>query len=558
MNDQDEEKEDKDQTEMFVIEEKDAKATHTILDYLTIAWRLIYLSAWMAATIYSIYNISLFVDRFLKRPTHTEITSEASLQEGLALPTISICNQNPIEKSFLNLNPAVKETWKNIDNSKVDWDNKTIGMIGNYTYSDIYMNSFGWQRSLDICKYGIARTCDELNYSKNELFSNVVTESGKCYAFNPVGKIYSEYPGPDGSFQFLMNIHKDEYLDNTQQEGFVVDIHHHDYFQGSSKIEMSPGYKYKVGIKPKIRKEMSMKNGGKCDPKRNQTSYLSYDANSCEYECRDRYINASCGCIISTPPNNKYNYSTCSIRRMEECGWIAFYNFLTRKENTPTSDHDHTSYSGGPSMSNTQEKRHTKRETTTKRKTRRKRTVGDKSPSQVTTSPYTAIETAQTENLTTYWTTTRATTTTTAYQPLPYDPDSTAHLMNCTEVCPPPCEKQYYDIVVSSAKISRRYAESLVREVWLEKRREISANYSLQNHVLMEFYLVDSFTEMITSVPAYDFWHLLSDIGGVMGLFLGASLFSFLAFFKATALRIYRNKQKRMPLRVFVKDILMI
>ena len=52
---------------MFVIEEKDAKATHTILDYLTIAWRLVYLSAWMAATIYSIYNISLFKAPYVLR-----------------------------------------------------------------------------------------------------------------------------------------------------------------------------------------------------------------------------------------------------------------------------------------------------------------------------------------------------------------------------------------------------------------------------------------------------------------------------------------------------------
>ncbi|KAL5271718.1 hypothetical protein ACHWQZ_G000055 [Mnemiopsis leidyi] len=542
-------KDDKDEseTEMYVFDEKGARVrTHSFMEYLTMTWRLLYLSAWMAATIYSIYNISLFVDRFLKRPTHTEITSKPSLEEGLALPTISICNQNRIEKIFLDMNPAVKETWESIYSSKADWDDPSIGMIGNYTYSKIYENSFGWQRSLDNCKYGIARTCYELNYPKDELFTNVVTESGKCYAFNPVGKVFSEYPGPDGSFQFLMNIHREEYLEETSQEGFIVDIHHHTNFQGSSKIEMSPGYKYKVGIKPKIRREMPIKNGGKCDPTRSITSYLAYDANSCEYECRDRYVNASCGCIISSPPNNKFNYSTCSIRRMEECGWIAFYNFLTRKENTPTSGNDRNE----PLESSSHDKRH--------RKARRKRNIDDEGRSQdkTTTSPYSAIQTAQSGNFTTYWMTTQPTTTT--HHPRAYDPASTAHLMNCSEVCPPPCEKQYYDIVVSSAKISRRYAESLAREVWVEKGREISANYSLRNHVLMEFYLVDSFTELITSVPAYDFWHLLSDIGGVMGLFLGASLFSFLAFFKATALKIYRNKKKKMPFQVFVKDILMI
>ena len=70
----------------------------------------------------------------------------------------------------------------------------------------------------------------------------------------------------------------------------------------------------------------------------------------------------------------------------------------------------------------------------------------------------------------------------------------------------------------------------------------------------MEFYLTDSFAEVISSVSAYDLWDLLSDIGGVMGLFLGASIFSFFAFFKATVLRIYNNQGR--PFYDFLKDVL--
>eukprot|EP00116_Pleurobrachia_bachei_P017538 sb/3477800/ len=66
-----------------------------------------------------------------------------------------------------------------------------------------------------------------------------------------------------------------------------------------------------------------------------------------------------------------------------------------------------------------------------------------------------------------------------------------------------------------------------------------TAEYILKNHVLMEFYIHDMFTEKITNVPAYGLWHLLSDIGGVTGLFLGASLFSFIVFFKSSVLRVY-------------------
>jgi hypothetical protein len=96
----------------------------------------------------------------------------------------------------------------------------------------------------------------------------------------------------------------------------------------------------------------------------------------------------------------------------------------------------------------------------------------------------------------------------------------------------------------------------LVKQIRNKRRLAISAEYLLKNHVLMEFYLADSSTEVISNVPAYSFWHLLSDIGGVMGLFLGASIFSFFAFFKATIVKIYHNSQQRVTFCLCVKNIL--
>lgn len=498
--------------------EKEARC----LGIVRTVWKTFYMTAWLAAAFFSIYNISLFVNRFFERPTQIVITSVKPDQDGLEFPTISICNMNKIENSFLDLNPTFKQVWDRLEASKVvNWKNETAAEIGRLTYSDVYANSFGWQRAVDQCKYGGWLDCDELDYHKSELFADDVGASGKCYTFNPQGTVFSKSVGNEGCFRFLMNVHRAEYPTTVPEVGFIVDIHHHTTFQGSSKIEMSPGYKYRVGIKPKIRVELEFEAGGECDPARNVTSYLAYDADSCEYECRDRYINSTCGCIISAPPNNRYNYPTCSIKQMEDCGWVAYYHFLTRDENMPNSDAE-----AGP--------------------------LGEEIPTQLSSTSSPPVTSTSSTNRTV--TTASALPQTPTGIPLFVDSKS----FTCSGSCPPACYKRYFDIVVSSSKISARNAKILAEQIGDERGLETSAEFLLKNHVLMEFYLADSFTELIASVPAYTLWNLLSDIGGVMGLFLGASIFSFFAFCKATVIKIrnYNNTKEEVTFCMFLKGVL--
>ena len=513
------------------IDESDKKESRCFL-LVRNMWRTFYLTAWVAAAFYSVYNISLFVNRYFERPTQIVITSVKPEHDGLEFPTVSICNMNKIEKAFLEVNPTLKKVWDRLEATKsVDWKNKTLAEIGNLTYSDIYAESFGWKRVVDQCKYGGWRDCKELDYHPSEMFTDNVGASGKCYTFNPRGTIFSRSVGNEGSFRFLMNTHSNQYLKSVSEVGFVVDIHHNSNFQGSSKIEMSPGYKYRVGIKPKIRVELPMQSGGECDPTRNITSYLAYDADSCEYECRDRYINATCGCIISAPPNNRYNYLTCSIKQMEDCGWLAYYYFLTRDENMP----QHNSHPNEHGEEGGSQRRRYKFNQPRDKHTGK----AAMSPSPVTGS------TLVTSTETTMWPTTSV--------PVLFKDSS---YLTCTKNCPPPCYKHYYDIVVSSSKISTRNARIMAKNIRSDRGLDISAEYLLENHVLMEFYLADSFTELIKSVRAYNLWLLLSDIGGVMGLFLGASIFTFFAFCKATVVRIYHSGKDRKSFCKLLKSVL--
>eukprot|EP00116_Pleurobrachia_bachei_P006655 sb/3466917/ len=306
---------------------------------------------------------------------------------------------NNIEKSFLRLNPLLHEVWNRIEDVKlINWKNESVREIGSLTYPDVYSKSFNWKHVVDSCKYGGFRDCEDLPYHDDELFGEYVGSAGKCYLFNPKGSIYSTGIGENGCFRFLVNAHANEYLPQVDEIGTRYLGHVTGYQpirtlylghvtgkqpirtrylghvtgcqpiitrylgHGGNKIEMSPGFKYRVGIKKRIREELPIEEGGECDPTKVSNrftedsilaerpmamqsntssspkvsnSYGSYDTATCEYECRDAYINATCGCVMSAPPNNIHEYKTCTIRQMQNCGWLAYYNFVTRDEITP-------------------------------------------------------------------------------------------------------------------------------------------------------------------------------------------------------------------------------
>ena len=75
------------------------------------------------------------------------------------------------------------------------------------------------------------------------------------------------------------------------------------------------------------RRELPEEEGGKCNSALRSNSYGAYDLESCHTECRDKQLNASCGCIPILPPHNIHNYTACSLKQMNECGQNAYHQF---------------------------------------------------------------------------------------------------------------------------------------------------------------------------------------------------------------------------------------
>ena len=50
--------------------------------------------------------------------------------------------------------------------------------------------------------------------------------------------------------------------------------------------------------------------------------------------------------------------------------------------------------------------------------------------------------------------------------------------------------------------------------------------------MILETYFRDMYSEQVFQVREYDFWNLLADIGGMLGLFLGASIFTIIDFIR--------------------------
>eukprot|EP00116_Pleurobrachia_bachei_P011947 sb/3472209/ len=91
---------------------------------------------------------------------------------------------------------------------------------------------------------------------------------------------------------------------------------------------------------PPGRTQRYSEDGGKCNSALQRNSYGAYDLESCHTECRDKQLNASCGCIPVLPPHNIYNYTACSLKQMNECGKMAYHQFvLDESQTSPEKGH---------------------------------------------------------------------------------------------------------------------------------------------------------------------------------------------------------------------------
>ena len=109
--------------------------------------------------------------------------------------------------------------------------------------------------------------------------------------------------------------------------------------------------------------------------------------------------------------------------------------------------------------------------------------------------------------------------------------------------CPVPCHITKFQTQLSYAQMpAKHFSEVLARKRKVSK--DVMRNYLRDNFLDVDFYFEEMSIEKITERPAYDEESLFGDIGGQVGLFLGASILTLLEFIDLVA-RILSRKFKR-------------
>ncbi|KAL5251080.1 hypothetical protein ACHWQZ_G016710 [Mnemiopsis leidyi] len=438
-------------------QKEDKKPKHACLRTFTITKWIFYL-AWASALGYTLFNISKSLEKFLSKPVSTKISVYHNEDGTMQFPTISLCNLNRVNSSYLSRDPVHQRVWRIVDTNapeEIDWSDPPTAKLGDMFYQDFLKKSPSWEQTLLFCAYAGVRRCSDLPVFKD--LSNMVEEelapTGKCYRFNPKGLLHSK-AGDYGSVYLRLNINLREYMDKSSN-GFVMAMHHHSQYSSTRNtgIVMSPGFKYRINIKTLERTELPVEDGGKCNSSNSYNSYGSYDLESCHTECRDRDLNKACGCIPVLPPNNIHGYRACTLKEMYECGNNAYLNFVLEE-----SDTEH----------------------------------------------------------------------------------GKEHSCDCWV----PCKHYSYELSTATTAISREYAET--KATGSEgKRLNFTTEDVLKNNIILEAHFRDMYVQEISQVPEYSFWNLLADVGGMLGLFLGASVFTIIDFIRYAINYSYKEYKSR-------------
>ena len=118
--------------------------------------------------------------------------------------------------------------------------------------------------------------------------------------------------------------------------------------------------------------------------------------------------------------------------------------------------------------------------------------------------------------------------------------------------CPRQCNNTYYSSQMSSSPASLLALESLIATLDYDGKQNISSQMVTQNYAMVDIYLAELSYEEIVTIKAYNILSLVSDIGGTLGLLLGATvvtLFEILDFFVITGMEMiglkkYKSKVK--------------
>jgi len=438
--------------------------------------KMFFLLTWLAFSIYASYVIVISIVKFVGKPTGTkyEVIVESAVgdkPQRIKFPTITICSQNKVKKSFLDdpANAELKEYHRIIDKYDQGEAEKLakrfadpsddMNKIKNITYEELIADGGpNLDRLLD-CSQRAVR-CNMLSaFEKSDVAIMENSITGRCWRVNPDGNLMGKM-GDYGKLKLLMFADIQDYSETStlsEAQGFTVAFHDNNTFGStlSSGFLMSPGTFYKVDLRLK-KETFEPPPGGSCNASIGETLYGAYTEGSCILQCKDEYLREACGCVNVVPPlDHDGIYRSCTLEEWTTCGlptYMEWYNKFTDAEST---------------------------------------------------EPFCSCQTA--------------------------------------------CEETRYEAQVSSSTVSKAYAKSILPGVAPIMQgfsnADLGIEYStvddiVDNLMVLEVLFTSMQTSEIKQMVTYVFANLLGDIGGVLGLFLGASLFTILEFLQFVFLSI--------------------
>ena len=128
--------------------------------------------------------------------------------------------------------------------------------------------------------------------------------------------------------------------------------------------------------------------------------------------------------------------------------------------------------------------------------------------------------------------------------------DSCPHPRNTDCDCPPPCEEEVFEVKSSEVLFpSPKYQDSVMQMINenAKNAENLTINYLQINTLVVKVFISDFTVETIEQSPAYNWNSFLSDLGGNMGLWIGASVYSgfeLVSIIFKLALHYFQKKEK--------------
>ncbi|KAF8368805.1 acd-1 [Pristionchus pacificus] len=295
-------------------------------------------SAWLWGTLYAICGFLLLwqtinlILLFTAKPTVSFLITE----QGITFPKITVCNFNPIRKSFIlkinetgdfsdallsylmQSNSDVLAIYGNANETKLMSDDADLKAYmerhPNFNINEFFYNAgFSCDDVMKLCFFG-GRSFDCCGYS-----TPVLTSLGRCHVINLRDSPYEwmrkqTEEGVDSGLQIILDTHLEEQFDgigsdpdpvfsNQFENGFRYYVSEPDVstYKTAQGISVSPGFCIYSALSPKSYTLLDQHSWGNCthgwpEGYTGGVTQMKYSASDCLSKCKARFYHDHCGC----------------------------------------------------------------------------------------------------------------------------------------------------------------------------------------------------------------------------------------------------------------------